>query len=112
MHMLNEKERLFVEYWKTHRDKEKRVGYQLITGLPIGLLFALPVMLLLFSGRFWYKRADMEANSSLNPIVLILAVLFIATFVALFYKRHQWDMRDQQYNELVHKDKTPPGTDS
>jgi membrane protein YdbS with pleckstrin-like domain len=103
--MLDKREQSFVDYWSVHRDKEAGLGYQLLTGLPIGLLFALPVIFILFSGRYWYKRADMVANSELSLTVLVIAVLAIAVFVAFIYKRHQWDMKEQQYLELKGKAK-------
>jgi membrane protein YdbS with pleckstrin-like domain len=76
-----------------------------LTGLPIGLLFALPIIFILFTGRYWFKRADMVANAELNPVLLVSAVLIIATFVAVLYKRHQWEMKEQQYKELKVKEK-------
>jgi membrane protein YdbS with pleckstrin-like domain len=102
--MLDQKEKLFVEYWETNREREKNILYQVLTGLPIGLLFALPIIFILFTGRYWFKRADMVANSELNPVLLVSAVLIIATFVAVLYKRHQWDMKEQQYKELKVKE--------
>jgi len=102
--MLDQKEKLFVEYWELNRMKEKNIFYQLLTGLPIGLLFALPIIFILFTGRYWFKRADMVANTELSPIILVSAVLMIATFVAILYKRHQWDMKEQQYKELKVKE--------
>lgn len=102
--MLDQKEKLFVEYWEMNRAKEKSIFYQLLTGLPIGLLFALPIIFILFTSRYWFKRADMVANTELNPVVLVSAVLIIATFVAVLYKRHQWDMKEQQYKELKVKE--------
>ena len=102
--MLDQKEKLFVEYWETNREREKNILYQVLTGLPIGLLFALPIIFVLFTGRYWFKRADMVANSELNPVLLVSAVLIIATFVAVLYKRHQWDMKEQQYKELKVKE--------
>jgi len=102
--MLDQKEKLFIEYWELNRMKEKNIFYQLLTGLPIGLLFALPIIFILFTGRYWFKRADMVANSELNPVILVSAVLMIATFVAILYKRHQWDMKEQQYKELKVKE--------
>jgi len=102
--MLDQKEKLFVEYWELNRMKEKNIFYQLLTGLPIGLLFALPIIFILFTGRYWFKRADMVANTELNPVILVSAVLMIATFVAILYKRHQWDMKEQQYKELKVKE--------
>ena len=80
--------------------KEKSLVYQVLTGLPIGLLFGIPIILVLFSGRFWYKRADMVANSESSTIILMIAILLIALFVAVIYKRHQWEMKEQQYLEI------------
>lgn len=97
---MTERERLFVEYWETHRLREKSLGYQLLTGLPMGLLFGIPIILILLSGRFWYKRADMVANSEMSSVILVVAILLIAVFVAVIYKRHQWEMKEQQYLEI------------
>lgn len=94
-----------MEYWEANRERERKVNYQLLVGLPIGLLFAVPVLLLLFSGRFWYKRAEMVANTMASPVILIIAVLAISIFVAIFYKRHQWEMKEQQYLELKAREK-------
>lgn len=104
--MLSEREKLFVDYWESHRDKEGDFWFQLLTGLPIGLLFALPVMFIVFTARYWFKRADMVANSQMSMGVLIFAILLIAVFVAMIYKRHQWEMKDQQYKELKAKEKS------
>jgi hypothetical protein len=101
--MLSEKEKLFIEYWEVHRMKERSLMYQLLTGLPYGLLFSVPIIVILITGRFWYRRADMVANSELNIWVLITAVLLIALFVAVAYKRWQWEMKEQQYLELKGK---------
>src|SRR5687768_8682526 len=101
--MLNEQEKAFVRYWEANRLNEKKFARQLLVGIPVGLLFSLPVFLILFSGRFWYKRADMLANTKLNPWVLIVAIFLITAFVAVFYKRQQWDRKEQQYLELKAK---------
>jgi len=102
--MLDPKEKLFVDYWEQNREKEKRFLFQVLTGVPVGLLFALPIVFLLFSSRYWFKRADMVAHTELSPTVLIACVLIIAVFVGVIYKRHQWEMKDQQYRELKVKE--------
>lgn len=102
--MLTETEKQFLRYWETNRLREKKLNKQLLVGLPVGLLFAVPVLIALFSGKLWYERADMQANASSSPVVLIVAVVCIAVFVAIFYKRHQWDMREQHYLELKAKE--------
>jgi membrane protein YdbS with pleckstrin-like domain len=95
--MDKDQQRLYIEYWQANREREGRLTNQILSGLPVGLLFAVPVLLILFSARLWYKRADMEANSSMSPVVLIIASALISIFVAVIYKRHQWDMKEQQY---------------
>jgi len=102
--MLTESERRFLQYWEANRLREKKVNKQLLLGLPIGLLFAIPVLIMLFSGKFWYQRANMEANSQSSPVILMIDVICIAVFVAVFYKRHQWEMKEQQYLELKAKE--------
>ena len=114
--MVTDDELRFLQYWKNRREKESMFSYQLFKGLPVGLLFALPVVLILFTSRLWYKRADMLANSALSPAILLIAVFSIATFVAIFYKRVQWEKKEQQYQELLRKkesdDPGPPDTSS
>lgn len=103
--MLTENEKQFVKFWEENREKEKSWQYRLLTGLPWGLLFSTPILILVMTARLWYKRADMEANTMVNPIILIIAVLAIATFVAFFYKSHRWEMKDQLYQSLKAREK-------
>lgn len=98
--MNSEQERLYIEYWEANREREGKLITQLLFGIPVGILFSVPVLVILVSARLWYKRADMAANSSLSPALLITAVGLIAGFVAVIYKRHQWDMKEQQYLEF------------
>lgn len=103
--MMEEKEIQFIKYWEANRLHEKKIRTQLLVGIPVGLLFALPIFIIVFSSRFWYKRADMVVNSSLSPWTLIIAVFIIVVFVAVFHKRHQWEMKEQQYQELKAKER-------
>ena len=99
--MLTEREKQFMEYWKQNRDKEKKIFRQLLVGLPLGLLFAVPIILNFTSG--WYKRANMWANGHSDDGIMptiIVAALVILVFVAIFSKRHRWEMNEQDYREL------------
>lgn len=100
---MEKKELAFMAYWEQHRDKEKKSWRQLMIGLPMGLVFAIPILIGFFSGKYWYKRADMVGNAQSNPTVLVIAVLAITVFVAVFYKKHQFDLKDQYYKELKRK---------
>jgi uncharacterized membrane protein len=103
--MLSEAEQNFILYWERVRLGEQRFVRQLLVGIPIGMLVGIPILVVLFSGRFWYVRADAVAGSRLSPVVLIVAVLLIVLFMAFFYKRHQWEMKEQYYQELLVKKK-------
>lgn len=100
--MLTENEAAFVVYWEQNRSRQKKLIYQLLVGLPIGLLLSGIIAFNFYSG--WYKEADAIANGPrFNPVVLVVALLIIAVFVAVFSKRFQWDQREQKYKELLAK---------
>ena len=103
--MLSEKEQEFINYWKSRREKEGRFAWQLLTGIPIGLLFSVPIFIILLTGKYWYKRADMVAVSKLSPVVLVVAIVLIACFIAIFHRRVQWEKKEQQYLELLQREK-------
>jgi len=100
--MLTKEEKDFIDYWERNRDNQKKTFKQFLIGLPIGLLFAIPICISFFSG--WDKQAAMVSNTdNFNPLVLIVALLLIVAFIAIFSKRHQWEMREQKYRELIEK---------
>ncbi|MBS1731107.1 MAG: hypothetical protein JSS67_10070 [Bacteroidetes bacterium] len=101
--MLSDEEELFLTYWETHREKEKKWQRQLFLGLPIGLLIGWAIVFSLVSG--WDIRANMVANSEMNPFVFFFAILAISCFTAFFYKRNKWEQNEQQYQELIIKKK-------
>lgn len=97
--MVTQREKDFIRYWEANRLRRKKVVRQFLVGIPIGLLFVIPIVINFSSG--WYRRADMEANSSdFNPMVLFVALLLIIGFTAIFYQRHQWDQYEQRYQEI------------
>ncbi len=107
--MLSDDEKRFIIYWEDHRLNEKKTLKQWLVGLPLGLLFGIPIIVNFFSG--WYKKADVDLNSQIssrdfNPLVLIIAFLLIVSFVAIFSKRHKWEMHEQKYKELMAKKET------
>jgi membrane protein YdbS with pleckstrin-like domain len=99
--MLTTDEERFVDYWKKNREQEKRTFRQLVIGLPIGLTFAIAILAIFSSG--WYERANMVAYSSSSPFIFVFAIVVIIGFVAIFSKKHRWDMNEQRYLELRHK---------
>lgn len=98
--MVTEQEQLFIDYWQANRDKHKKTFYQLALGLPVGLVFALPVLLsVIFSD--WYKR--MIFISSTQITLIMITVFGIAVFFALFRMRFKWEENEQRYKELKFK---------
>ena len=98
--MLTQREKDFIVYWQKNRDRQKRVFWQFLVGIPLGLLFTIPIFINFASG--WFKRAAMVANTGdFNPLVLLVALAAIIAFVAIFSKKHQWEMREQEYRELM-----------
>ncbi len=99
--MMSDDELRFLEYWKHNREKEKKTFRQLMVGLPIGFSFAIAIIAFFVSG--WYERAQMVAYSQSSPLLFLIAIAAIICFIAIFSKKHKWDMNEQQYKELLQK---------
>ncbi len=104
--MITDQEQLFINYWEANRDREKKGLYQLAIGLPLGLVFAFPVLLsVLFHD--WYKSMVFISGSQIT--VILITVLGIAVFFALFRMKFKWEENEQRYKELKFKQsKTEP----
>jgi quinol-cytochrome oxidoreductase complex cytochrome b subunit len=106
--MFSDDEKRFMTWWELNRDKEKRTVKQWLVGLPLGLLFGIPILINFFSD--WYRRASMIVNAQVatrnsGPVVMIIGVLLIISFIAIFSKQHKWEMNDQRYRELKAREK-------
>ncbi len=97
--MLSKEEKKFIEYWEQNRDKQKKFFKQLAIGLPVGSLFAIAIFINVVSG--WHVVASSVLNSSPSFIlVLLIAVILIVVFIAVFTVKHRWDINEQRYKEL------------
>ena len=99
--MLSEDEKKFLRHWSVNRIKEKKNPRYLYIGGITGLLIGLAVFASLVTG--WYTRAVMEANVQLNGFVFMIAIFSIAIFMAIFYRKYQWEQHEQHYLELLEK---------
>jgi glycopeptide antibiotics resistance protein len=100
--MLSKDEEAFLSYWKANREKQKRIFRQFLLGIPMALLFVVPITINFFSG--WYKRAAMISNTAdFNPGVLLLALVLIVVFIAIFSRKFKWEQNEQRYIELLAK---------
>ncbi len=106
--MLTKDEKLFIDYWEKNRDKEKRFFRQLTYGSPWGLVFALPVLIVVIFDD-WYK--NMIPISKTLIILIIFTVIGIAIFYSIFRMRFKWDNNEQFYKELKFKEKKVEAAD-
>ena len=95
---MSSEDAAFLKYWSHNREKEKKWLTQLMVGLPLGLVFGLPV-LLSFLLRGWYKRMPYITGSQFT--VILMAILGIAVFYAIFRMRFKWELNEQRYHELL-----------
>jgi len=100
---LTNDEKKFMEWWAENRSRQNKPFYLVWMGIPLGIAFALPILLNFLLGRYWYKRADSVGASQFNPLVLGFALILIIIFIGIFYKKHTWDQREQKYMELKAK---------
>ena len=89
----------FLAFWSENREKEKTSFRPFMIGLSAGFAIGISVIGVMESG--WYERANMEANSKMNYLVLLLAILSISLFMAFIYRKFRWEMQEQRYLELL-----------
>lgn len=101
--MLSKEEQDFLQYWERERFSKKKFLRQFSIGLPLGVLMVVAIFVNMFSG--WYKKADMVLRGDMSIIIVVLvAVVGIAVFMAIFSSRYKWEQNEQRYQELKKKD--------
>ena len=93
--MLTADETRFYQFWTNNREANKRAIRPLLVGLSIGFTIGVAILSTIYLG--WYTRATMQANSSMSPLLLFIAILIVAVFMAIFYRNYQWEMQEQRY---------------
>jgi hypothetical protein len=99
--MLTPQEEAFVRYWEENRSRRKKVFRQFLVGIPVGLGFVIPILIMVFSG--WDKQVSMPYEDKSLMMVLMIALLLIVGFTAIFYQKYKWDQYEQRYRELLNK---------
>jgi sterol desaturase/sphingolipid hydroxylase (fatty acid hydroxylase superfamily) len=109
--MLTGQEEAFIRYWEENRSRQKKVFRQFLVGIPVGLAFAIPILVNLLSG--WDIKALQETNGAFQRsqiMVLMVALLLIIGFIAIFYQKYRWDQYEQRYRELMAKKAKEPSS--
>lgn len=100
--MVTEQEQLFLNFWEANGNKQKKFFYQLLIGLPLGLVFAFPILVSVIF-HDWYKRMIFISSSQVT--LILITVFGIAVFFALFRMKFKWEENEQRYKELKFKQK-------
>jgi len=101
--MLTRQEEAFVRYWEENRSRRKKVFRQFLVGIPVGLAFAIPIVVNFASGWDVQPAVSSAASQKSLMMVLMVALLLIVGFVAIFYQKYKWDQYEQRYRELLNK---------
>ena len=103
--MLTEQENEFIRYWEENRLRKKRVSQQLSVGLPFAVFMVLAIFITIFSDWYTGAVAALRLDKRL-VLILLIAVILIVIFIVIFSARHQWDMNEQHYRELISRKET------
>ena len=105
--MLTEKEHSFIKYWETYRIPHNSFSSKLLRGLPVAIMFGLPIILFILSVYIyfpdWYTKIS---NTTSGSFVTIVIAVFIAILFFSYFRMHfKWEMNEQLYKELIYKQK-------
>ena len=107
--MLSDKEIRFLQQWEAERDGLSTTAGKILRGLPMALLFSLPVILLIFVVYLffpeWYTRISNISTGTF--ITIFIAVMITAVFMAYFRMHYKWEVNEQYYKELKQKETDP-----
>lgn len=112
--MLSEKEFAFIQYWPTVRDSHNKFSSKLVRGLPIAIMFCLPIVLFIMAVYIflpvWFTKIS---NTSEGSFITVLIAVFIAIIFFSYFRMHfKWEMNEQLYKELLYKQKKVEAADS
>lgn len=103
--MLSEKDKQFIGYWEKERERQNRVAVKLLSGLPMAILFFVPILLFITAVYLflpeWYTKVSNNMSGSM--IAIVVAVILCVIFFAYFRMHYKWEMNEQLYRELKHK---------
>jgi membrane protein YdbS with pleckstrin-like domain len=104
--MATDKEKEFMHFWEQHRQAQSSLASKLFRGLPMAVLFALPVLLLVVVVWLfipdWYIKISKTSPGAF--IIVVIALLLVVVFYSVFRMHYKWEMNEQLYNELKAKE--------
>lgn len=110
--MLTDKEKQFLIRWERVRENEGTIQAKLMHGLPMAMLFGLPILLFIAAVYIlspdWYAKVSDKLSGSL--VTIVIAVIICILFFAYFRMHYKWEMNEQLYHELKNKAKKTENT--
>ena len=105
--MLSAEEEKFMEYWEKNSELHSGFTSKLLRGLPMACMFGLPILIFVLSIYLffsdWYMK--ISGTSAQTFIVVVIAVFICILFYAFARMHFKWEMNEQLYLELKHKQK-------
>lgn len=103
--MLTEKDQQFISRWEKVREKENTAMRKLVNGLPMAVIFSLPIILFIFAVNVffpdWYAKI---ANTSEGTFITVLIAVFLCILFFSYFRMHyKWERNEQLYQELKSK---------
>lgn len=104
--MLTEKETKFLRYWEQNRAKESTVISKISRGLPMAVLFALPILLLVVAVWIYFPDWYMKISKTTPGmfITTIFAMFGVILFYSFFRMQFKWESNEQLYHEMKIKE--------
>ena len=103
--MLSEKQNNFILYWESVRERESNFIRKLYGGLPMALIFGLPIILFVVVVYLffpdWYMK--ISGTSGGTFMVVVIAVIISILFFSFFRMHFKWEQNEQLYLELKHR---------
>ena len=104
--MLTDKETEFLLYWERNREGQSSFISKLGRGLPMAVIFSLPIILLVVVVWIffpdWYMKISKTSPGTF--ITAIFAIVLIILFYSFFRMQFKWEMNEQLYKELKQKE--------
>lgn len=97
--MLTEREKTFLAYWEANRIKKGRIFHQFFSSLPLGILFALPILV------FFLVEAQRD-RALITPgdlILICIGIFLVAAFYGIFRSKFNWEKKEDLYQAILRK---------
>lgn len=103
--MLSEKEKEFIRYWEAERDKQASTGGKILRGLPMAMIFGFSIIMLIVAVRLFLPEwsTKISKTSAATFVVVVISVIGIVLFFSYFRMHYIWEMNEQLYKELKHR---------